>query len=98
MCILNLRQSNEEGIRKCLQVLASLSTKDSSKLNDYKIANIQHNIQNVRFIACVSRATSKAEKASWMGVSRNGFVVVLFSFITETFSKQYICSIHGASE
>ena len=40
-------QSNEEGLRKCLQVLSLLATKDSSKLTDYKIANIQHNIQNV---------------------------------------------------
>ena len=40
-------QSNEEGIRQCLQVLAGMASRDMSHLESYKIANIQHNIQNV---------------------------------------------------
>ena len=43
-------QSNEEGIRQCLQVLAGMASRDNSHLESYKIANIQHNIQNVNHI------------------------------------------------
>ena len=42
-------QSNEEGLRRCLQVLIALSNKDSAKVEAYKVANIQHNIQQRLF-------------------------------------------------
>ena len=42
-------QSNEEGLRRCLQVLITLSNKDSAKVESYKVANIQHNIQQRLF-------------------------------------------------
>ena len=46
-------QSNEEGIRKCLQVLAALSMKDSAKLVGYRVTNIQHNLQAVSLLILI---------------------------------------------
>ena len=45
---IHILQSNEEGVRKCLQMVNMMLTKDSSKLRKLKVANVQYNLKGVR--------------------------------------------------